>query len=98
MTPRYRAAAPGYIFPRRRTWLLERLAAADGVTYDELCREVIGEFPQDGRPHLASVCGVRAVRDLLFDELAVTENDQSIWLTVRGWQELESLMAPAGAP
>jgi hypothetical protein len=99
MSTRYRSAAlnrPGSIFPRRKAWLLERLAAADGVTYDELCRGVIGEFPQDGRRQLASVCGVRAVRDLLWDELATTEPDESVWLTASGWAELESLMASAG--
>lgn len=93
-TPPYRP--PGsYVFPRRRAWLLERLADADGITYDNLVREIVTEFPQDGRQHLASVCGVRAVRDLLFDELAVTEPDQSMWLTARGWKALEALMAPA---
>lgn len=95
-TPQYRSSS-GYMFPRRRAWLLERLSAADGISYDELVHELFTEFPQAGKRHLATVCAVRSVRDLLFDELAVTESDQSIWLTPEGWRVLEDTMASAGA-
>ena len=93
-TPEYKSAAR-YMFPRRRAWLLERLSAADGISYDELCRELCTEFPQAGKRHLATVCAVRSVRDLLFDELAVTESDESMWLSPSGWAVLEALMASA---
>jgi hypothetical protein len=84
--PRYNGAPsklPRNTYPRRRAWLLERLTAADGITYDQLCGEVVAEFPQDGRKWLASASGVR---ELLFDELAVTMSDESVWLTAAGWQ------------
>lgn len=89
-SPQYRSAAA-----RRRSWLLERLADADGITYDALVGETVAEFPAKSH-YLTRVRAVRAVRDLLFDELATTEPDESIYLTPAGWRALESAMAPAG--
>jgi hypothetical protein len=33
--------------------------------------------------------GVRVVRDLLWDKLATTESDESVWLTPMGWKAAE---------
>lgn len=75
----------------RRARLLRRLAKADGVSYDDLCRSVIEQFPHARGLRFASPRGVRAVRDLLFDELAATEADESVWLTPAGWAALAEL-------
>jgi hypothetical protein len=69
---------------QRREWILIRLRAADGPTYDELCREVIAAHPEDN-PHCARAWGVRAVRDMMYRALVTTESDESCWLTEKGW-------------
>jgi hypothetical protein len=56
--------------------------------------ETVAEFPAKSH-YLTRVRAVRAVRDLLWDELAVTEPDESIYLTPAGWRALEALMAPS---
>jgi hypothetical protein len=79
---------------KRRAWLLARLAEADGPTYDDLCCAIVERFrivhdkPNVAR-FLASARGVRAVRSLLWDELATTESDQSVWLTPARWTAVE---------
>lgn len=70
---------------RRRDYLLKRLREADGPTYDTLCAEVAEAFPAK-TPWWAGVQAVRAVRDLLWDELATVDADGSIWLLAAGWQ------------
>lgn len=79
-------ATPSKVSAKRRIWLLERLTEADGPIYDDLCRDVIAEFAEKNI-YLARTLGVRAVRQLLRDGQAVTEADESIWLTPAGWQE-----------
>jgi hypothetical protein len=68
----------------RQEFLLERLRQADGITYDDLCREIVEAFP-DHKRWRASARGVREVRWLLWSGLAVTEPDESIWMTPAGW-------------
>ncbi len=72
----------------RRAWLLRRLLEADGITYDELCRAVVGAFPEK-TAWWSSVRGVRAVRDLMSAGLVTTESDESCWLTAAGWAAAE---------
>jgi hypothetical protein len=69
---------------QRREFVLDRLRQADGPTYGELCRETVEAFPE-ARRWRASAWGVRAVRLALWHGLAITEPDQTVWLTERGW-------------
>jgi hypothetical protein len=69
----------------RRKHLLVRLREADGPHYDTLCAEVAEAFPARTR-WWASVQAVRAVRELLWDELATVDADGAIWLLPAGWQ------------
>ena len=71
----------------RRRWLLERLMQADGPRYDELVGEMIDAIPHSVR-RVAGIRAVKAIRQLLRDGLAVTENDESMWLTPLGWERL----------
>ena len=78
---------------KRKTFVLGALAESK-PSYDELCRAVIEAFPGDpekvnsprsmisctARCH-AQVKAVRAVRIVLWDELAVIESDETLWLT-----------------
>ncbi len=93
--PRTRATRPPLPHPGRRAWLLARLMAADGPSYDELCRGVTAAFPLDGPKWRASRLGVREVRRLFWDELAVTEPDESCWLTAAGWALLDQMTRAA---
>ena len=88
-------------YPRRR-WLLARLAEADGVSYNELCRSVVEELlAREGKPrsraYVAANRGVRAVRALLWDGLASTEADESVWFSRAGWDALAAMREPAGS-
>ncbi len=56
------------------------------VTYDEMIRIVMERFPWPRR-WLCATWAVRAVRAVLWDELAVTQNDETLWLTPAGWSE-----------
>lgn len=76
--PRYSADS------RRREYLLKRLRAADGPQYDALVAEVAEAFPMK-TPYWCGVQAVRAVRDLLWDELATTDAGAGIWLLPAGW-------------
>jgi hypothetical protein len=78
-------ASPRFSNALRREYVLARLREADGITYDQLCGEVVAAFPED-RGWLASVRAVRAARKLLFEGFATTEPDETIWLTADGWQ------------
>jgi hypothetical protein len=70
----------------RREYLLALLADASGPTYDQLCRAAIERFDEPARPSwYCKARSIRAVRRLLWDELAVTESDESVWLTPAGW-------------
>jgi hypothetical protein len=69
----------------RRDFLLARLREADGISYDELCRAVAEAIPSHSH-WAASARGVKVVRMLLWDGLATTEPDESVWLTPKGWQ------------
>jgi len=94
LKPRYpgdRVSTCSYNPGLRRPWLLRRLAQADGLAYDQLCGEVIAAFPHSTVRFRASARGVRAVRDLLSEGLAVTERDASVWLTPDGWAALAAL-------
>lgn len=78
--------------PGRRAWLLERLLAADGPSYDELCAGVVAAFGEVRLKWLASRLGVREVRLLFWDGLATTEPpDGSVWLTPAGWRLLDQM-------
>jgi hypothetical protein len=70
---------------RRREHLLKRLRAADGPPYDLLCGEVADAFPAR-KPYWAGLQAVRAVRDLLWDELATVDETGAVWLLPAGWQ------------
>ena len=76
--------------PGRREFVLGRLREADGITYDELVREVIAAFPEP-KPWLTAIRAVRAVRGLLWSRLVVTEPNESVWLTPCGWQRADEL-------
>jgi hypothetical protein len=76
--PEYR---PDY---RRREHLLKRLRDADGPEYGALCAELADAFPMQ-RPYLAGLLAVRAVRALLWDELAAVDAEGGIWLLPAGW-------------
>lgn len=72
----------------RRIWLLNRLREADGPIYDDLIRELKeATRVETESERFAGVRCVRAVRALLWLELAVTEPDESIWLTQKGWDQ-----------
>jgi hypothetical protein len=73
----------------REAFTIIRLAQADGVIYDDLIREVMAAFPVPGNRVLCGIRVVRTVRGLLWKELAVTESDESVWLTPAGWGLLE---------
>ena len=77
----------------RRNYLLRRLREADGPAYDELCAWIVGEFPHRSK-WVASTRGVQAVRDLFSDGLAITERDESVWLTPEGWQAEDTKPPP----
>lgn len=88
---------PGYLRQQeRRCWLLRRLQAADGPSYDDLVREVIAAFPERER-YWTSVRAVRSVRRLAFDGFITTESDESMWLTAAGWAAA-SRLAPVHPP
>jgi hypothetical protein len=70
---------------RRREHLLKRLRSADGPPYDLLCGEVADAFPAR-KPYWAGVQAVRAVRDLLWDELATVDECGAVWLLPAGWK------------
>jgi hypothetical protein len=69
----------------RREFLLRRLREADGPRYDELVGEVAEALPEK-RPYLTGIKAARSVRTLLWDGLATTEPDGSVWLTPAGWE------------
>jgi hypothetical protein len=71
----------------RRVWLIERLRDSDGPTYSELIGELFEATRHVGETERsASIRCVRAVRSLLWNRLAVTEPDETVWLTPRGWE------------
>jgi hypothetical protein len=70
---------------KRRTFVLTVLADTN-PSYDELCRAVIEAFPERNK-YRQKVHAVRAVRDALWDELAVCEADETVWLTPTGWTQ-----------
>jgi len=70
---------------RRREYLLARLREADGPQYDALCAEVAAAFPAKRR-YWAGVQAVRAVRGLLWDQLATVDADGGIWLLPAAWK------------
>ena len=69
---------------RRREYLLKRLREADGPEYDALCAEVADAFPMR-KPYWGGVQAVRAVRALLWAELAAVDAEGGIWLLPAGW-------------
>lgn len=87
--------------------LLRLLSEANGEIYDELCRYSIecaekflatwkprGMSPSDlakNRAWFSKKEGVRAVRNLMWKELATTESDESVWLLAAGWKAAEQL-------
>ena len=79
----------------RQDFILRRLAAADGPGYDELVREVIAAFRLPPK-YRAGVLAVREIRWTLWSMLAVTEPDESVWLTPAGWAALADRPQPAG--
>jgi hypothetical protein len=70
---------------RRREYLLARLREADGPQYDALCAEVAAAFPAKRR-YRAAAQAVRAVRGLLWDQLATVDADGAIWLLPAAWK------------
>jgi hypothetical protein len=77
---------PRYMPDRRhREYLLKRLLEADGPQYEALCGEVAAAFPAKTR-YWAGVQAVRAVRELLWDELATVDDAGAVWLLPSGWQ------------
>jgi hypothetical protein len=75
---------------KRRREALARLREADGISYDNLIREVMVRCPvTTAKGHVirwdTARLAVRAVRGVLWDGLAVTEPDESLWLTASGW-------------
>jgi hypothetical protein len=77
---------PRYLPDRdRREYLLKRLREADGPAYDGLVAEVAEAFPMKTR-YWAGIQAVRAVRGLLWDELATVDGDGGVWLLPAGWQ------------
>jgi hypothetical protein len=81
---------------QRQEFILRRLAQADGLTYDELCRAVITAFPMPSK-YVASTAAVREVRWAMWSMLVVTEPDESVWLTPAGWAALADQPQKAGA-
>ncbi len=75
--------APGTPDGRRRAQLRRAMPRRD--------RRV----PLDGPKWRASRLGVREVRRLFWDELAVTEPDESCWLTAAGWALLDQMTRAA---
>jgi len=69
----------------RRDYLLRRLREADGPGYDTLCAEVAGKFPEKTRCW-TTVRAVRAVRALMWDQVATVDSDVGVWLLAAGWQ------------
>jgi len=82
---------------RMRKWILNRLREADGVTYDKLCHETYTAFPHRTQ-WFASVRAVRAVREVLWLGYAVTNPDESVWLTPAGWYAFRPSPKPAQTP
>ena len=77
------------IYRYRRQWLLTRLSQADGPSYDELIRELIAaEVPPRMNETGIKIAAVHSVRSLLWNQIAVTESDETIWLTPLGWQHV----------
>ena len=85
---------PGPAATEYRAAVLERLLEADGPSYDELCHEIVTAFRGRG-DYAANARGVRAIRELLWRQLAVTEPDESVWLTASGWEAIERMTKPA---
>lgn len=98
MHTRVAAAADTRTYPgrSRRAWVLRRLAACDGPRYDELVAEVAAAFPAPGTRNWTSIRAARAVRRVLWDELAATRADERVLLTLAGWRALEAMGATAG--
>jgi hypothetical protein len=74
---------------KRRTFVLGVLADGN-PSYDVLCRAVIEAFPERNK-YQQSVKAVRAVRNVLWDELAVIDSDETLWLTAAGWAKVPRL-------
>ncbi len=75
---------------RRRTFVLGVLADSNPV-YGDLVRAVIEAFPERTEYH-RKVKAVRAVRAVLWDELAVCDTDETLWLTPAGWTKVRELV------
>jgi hypothetical protein len=61
-------------------WVRERLAEADGPSYETLCAEAAAKF--------GSLTGVRAIRRQMWKGRVISESDQTVWLTPAGWEKL----------
>ncbi len=68
-----------------RKFILKRLRESDGITYDQLCHDTAARVRHPNK-YYRSQNGVKEVRKVLWDRLAVTEPDESVWLTPAGWR------------
>jgi hypothetical protein len=78
-----------------RVFLLRMLAEAN-PRYDEAVAAGATAFPQS-KKWFAGVSAARHVRLLLWDQLAVTDTDETIWLTPSGWAAVAALPEMAEA-
>src|SRR5260370_8881936 len=87
-----------HVLHPRRVFLL-RLLSENSPSYDELVRAVVTEFPHQSMFY-ASARAARSVRLLFWDRLAVTEPDETCWLTPTGWRPVADLceLAAPGLP
>ena len=76
--------------------------SGNGVSYNDCAgRWSRSSSAREGKPrsraYVAANRGVRAVRALLWDGLASTEADESVWFSRAGWDALAAMREPAGS-
>jgi len=81
---------PGTVADESREWLLARLRLADGPRHGVLVAELVNWieswYPAAQKPWKVGQAKL-AVHELAANGLAVTEPDETVWLTPRGWRE-----------